>query len=308
MLSVRRLATFQAKRDFRFAIAILLLLLEAVVWFLLVCLPFGWGLEFKRPICDLNDASHWLSPFHPTTQGGWKLDYDAFSLDVIVLVAHLITLIALPIAELAQRGGGNAGQRARTGTGDLTGFTGVAEASLRSSWWFTLLAVGALVFYVGQAVALFRFGVAWAEGVAMNRHNEVAIGVMLHDHINALLYMSITVGLSLGSVIGRWLLAGLSCTSFTIFLMWVLLTLGAFVPPFFVSTYWVFWGTSDSQGQADCDAVFGDSDDFAFARAACDVRTWTFIVGIILLLAAAIGPIIIGLFDYSRVVCLPRRR
>ena len=120
--------------------------------------------------------------------------------------------------------------------------------------------------------------------------------------------MSITVGLTLGSVIGRWLLAGLSCTSFTIFLLWVLLTVGAFIPPFFVSTYWVFWGFEDSQGQADCQSVFGDSDDFAFARAACDVRAGTYIAGIILLLIAALGPIIIGLFDYSRVVCLPRRR
>lgn len=295
----------------------------------------GRGLEFKRPICDIGDASHWLTPFHATTQGGWKLDYDAFSLDVIVLVAHLIILIALPIAELAQRGGGNAGQRDRTGQGDLSGFTGVAEGSLRSAYWFTLLAVGALVFYVGQAVALFRFGVAWAEGVTMGKHNEVAIGVMLHDHINALLYMSITVGLSLGSVIGRWLLAGLSCTSFTIFLLWVLLTVGAFIPPFFVSMYWVFFSFDGSKGQEDCDAVFGNSDDFAFARAACDIRTWTYVVGVVLLLVAALGPIIVGLFgrhhglvnpqccpsivsllttscfdvaDYSRVVCLPRRR
>ena len=67
-------------------------------------------------------------------------------------------------------------------------------------------------------------------------------------------------------------------------------------------------GFEDSQGQADCQSVFGDSDDFAFARAACDVRAGTYIAGIILLLIAALGPIIIGLFDYSRVVCLPRRR
>jgi hypothetical protein len=152
------------------------------------------------------------------------------------------------------------------------------------------------------------FGVAWAEGVSDGKHNEVAVGTMIYDHINAILYMSLTVGLTLGSIVGRWLLAGLSCTSFTIFLVWVLLTIGAFIPPFFVSTYWVFFDFEDSQGQEDCKGVFGDSDDYVVARSACDARAATYIIGIILLLVAALGPIIIGLFDYSRVLCLPRRR
>jgi hypothetical protein len=111
----------------------------------------------------------------------------------------------------------------------------------------------------------------------------------------------------LGSIIGRWLLAGLSCTSFTIFLIWVLLTVGAFIPPFFVSTYWVFFSFEDSQGQKDCKAIFGDTD-FLFARTACDIQAGTYIAAIILILLASLGPVVIGLWDYSRVVCLPRRR
>jgi hypothetical protein len=268
----------------------------------------GWGLEFKRPICDDGKASHWIAPFHATTMGGWKLDYDAFSLEIMVMSAHLFTLVAVPISELAQRGDSSGGRRDRTGQGDLQGFTGVAVGSLRSAWWFALLAVGGLVFYIGQSVALFRFGIAWAEGVSMNKHNEIALGTMLYDHVNAVLYMSITIGLALGSIIGRWLLAGLSCTSFTIFLIWVLFTVGAFIPPFFVSTYWVFFAFEDSQGQKDCQAIFGDSEDFLFARTACDVRAGTYIAAIILLLVAALGPVVVGLWDYSRVVCLPRRR
>jgi hypothetical protein len=256
-----------------------------------------------------GDAEHWIKPFHATSQAGWKLDYDAFSLEIITVAAHILILVALPISELAQRGGGKGGQRDRTGQGNLEGFTGVAAGSLRSAWWFALLAVGGLVFYVGQSIALFRFGIAWAEGITMgNKHNEVAIGTMLYDHVSAVMYMSLTIGLALGSVIGRWLLAGLSCTSFTIFLLWVLLTAGAFIPPFFVSTYWIFWAFEDSTGQKDCQSVFGDSDDFGFARTACDIRTGTYIAAIILLLVAALGPVVIGLWDYSRVVCLPRRR
>ena len=302
------LATFQAKRNFRWAIAIILILFEILLWVLLIGVPWGWGLDFKRPICETKDADHWITPFHATTKAGWKLDYDAFSLEVLVLAAHLFVLVAVPISELAQRGGSAQGRRERTGQGNLEGFTGVAVGSLRSAWWFALLAVGGLVFYIGQSVALFRFGVAWAEGVAANKHNEVAVGTMLYDHVNAVLYMSLTVGLALGSIIGRWLLAGLSCTSFTIFLIWVLLTVGAFIPPFFVSTYWVFFSFEDSAGQKDCQSLFGDSDDFAFARAACDVRAATYISAIILILVAALGPVFVGLWDYSRVVCLPRRR
>ena len=41
---------------------------------------------------------------------------------------------------------------------------------------------------------------------------------------------------------------------------------------------------------------------------ACDVRAGTYIAAIILLIVAALGPIGIGLVDYARVVCLPRRK
>lgn len=68
----------------------------------------------------------------------------------------------VPVSLNFQRGGGNAGQRDRTGAGTLQGYTGVAVGSLRSAWWFTALSVGALSIYVGQAVALFTFGYVWA--------------------------------------------------------------------------------------------------------------------------------------------------
>jgi len=266
-------------------------------------------MNFKRPVCELDATKHWISPFHATTHGGWKLDYDSLVLEIIVIASHIFCLFAVPISEMAKRGGGggNGGKRPRTGQGDLEGFTGVAVGSLRSSWWFALLSVGGLVFYIGQAVALFRFGIAWAEGVTMDRHNEVAVGTMLYDHVNAVLYMSLTIGLALGSIIGRWLLAGLSCTSFTIFLIWCMLTIGAFIPPFFVSTYWVFFSFEGSKGQKDCKSIFGDTE-FLFARTACDIQAGTYIAAIILILTASLGPVVIGLWDYSRVVCLPRRR
>jgi len=302
------LATFQSKRNFRWAIALLLLLLETLLWLLLIGVPWGFGALFKRPICEVGDAEHWIAPFYATTKAGWKLDWDAFSLEILVLFSHSLILVAVPISQLARRGGGEQGRRQRTGQGDLEGFTGVAVGSLRSAWWFALLSIGGLLFYIGQSVALFRFGVAWAEGVSMDKHNEIALGTMLYDHVNAVLYLSLTIGLTLGSIIGRWLLAGLSCTSFTVFLVWVILTVAAFIPPFFVSTYWVFFAFEGSKGQEDCKAVFGDLDEFLFARTACDLRAGTYIAAIILLLLAAIGPIVVGLWDYSRVVCLPRRR
>lgn len=275
---------------------------------LLIGVPWGFGLTFKRPVCEDGAASHWITPVYQTTYGGWKDDYDANALDVLVIVCHGLIAVAVPISELFQRGGGQQGRRDRSGGGKVEGYTGVAVGSLRSAWWFAALAVGALVFYVGQAVAGFRFGIAWAEGIAMGKHDEVAVGTMLYDHVNAVLYLSITIGLALASIIGRWLLAGLSCTSFTIFLLWVVLTAGAFIPPFFVSSYWVFFSFEGSQGQKDCQSVFGDSNDFLFARTACDVRAATYITGIVLILIAVLGPIVIGLIDYSRVVCLPRRR
>jgi len=286
----------------------MLLLVETLLWVLLIGVPWRFGLHFSRPICEQGAAKHWISRFYPTTLGGWKSDYDAFALEIIIMASHALIAIAVPIASRARFRAGGSRRRERVGTSDLGGFTGVAVGSLRSTWWFTLLSVGSLVFYVGQAVAAFRFGVAWAQGVSKNEFNEIALGSMLYNHVNAVLYMSLTIGLALGSIVGRWLLAGLSCTSFTIFLVWVLLTVGAFIPPFFVSTYWVFFSFEGSQGQKDCQSTFGDSDEYAFARTACDIRAGTYIVGIILIVAAALGPIFIGLVDYSRVACLPRRR
>jgi hypothetical protein len=231
----------------RWAIALIILLLEITLWVVLIGVPWGFGLNFKRPVCEPGAAEHWITPVYQTTYGGWKDDYDASALEVVVVVAHGLIAIAVPISEMVQRGGGRKGRRGRTGGGQVEGYTGVAVGSLRSAWWFAALAVGALVFYVGQAVAGFRFGIAWAEGIAMGKHDEAVVGTMLYDHVNAVLYMSLTVGLTLASIIGRWLLAGLSCTSFTIFLLWVGLTLGAFIPPFFVSSYWLFFKFEDSQ-------------------------------------------------------------
>lgn len=303
------LATFQAKRNFRWAIALILILLEVVLWVVLIGLPWNFGLDFKRPICEDGDADHWFPPVYATTKAGWKLDYDATCLDIIVIVSHVVIAIGVPISMLAgQRGGGTKGRRDRTGGGKVEGYTGVAVGSLKSAWWFALISIGGLVFYTGQAVAAFRFGVAWANGVAANEHSESQVGTMLYDQVNAILYISMTVGLTLASIIGRWLLAGLSCTSFTIFLLWIVLTVGAFIPPFFVGTYWLFFNFEESRGQEDCQAVFGDENKYAFARAACDIRAITYIVGIVLILGAVLGPVFLGLFDYSRVVCLPRRR
>ena len=302
------LATFQSKRNLRWAIALILLLLEVLLWVLLIGVPWQFGAGLPRPICESGKAEHWIAPFWAQTLAGWKSDYDAFLMEVIVLVSHLIIAIAVPIAAMERRGGGETGRRERTGTGNLEGYTGVAVGSLRTSWWFAALSVGAIVFFVGQAVAAFRFGAAWADGVGINTYNEIAIGAMLHDQINAILYMSLTIGLALASIVGRWLLSGLSCTSFTIFLIWMLFAVAAFIPPFFVSSDWLFWSFEDSAGQKDCAAIFGDGDDELFARSACDVRAGTYIAGIILILISILGPIFIGLIDYARVVCLPRRR
>ena len=288
------LATFQAKRDFRWAIALILLLLEFVVWILLVGVPWGFGTGMPRPICETGTADHWISPFWGTSEGGWKADWDAFALDVLTMSAHLVIAVAVPISELAQRGGGKKGSRDRAGGGQVEGYTGVAVGSLRSAWWFGSLSVGALVLYVGQSIAAFRFGFAWSDGVLKHEHDEVVVADMLVKHVDALFYMSMTVGLTLGSVVGRWLLAGLSCTSFTIWLIWVLFTVGGFIPPFFVSSYWLFWSLDGSEGQKNCKDIF-DGTSHDFAKAACDIRTWTYIVGICLILVAVVGPIFIGL-------------
>ena len=296
----------------RYLGAILLVIVEIVLYVLLIGVPWMFGMNFPRPICETGDAKHWVGPFTEETKGGWKKDYDAFYLEVLIIGSHIFILIIPPILSRVGMGrgagGGDNGRSRATGEAGDVGYTGVAVESLRTGWWLSALVLGGIVLYLGTAVAEFRYGYAWAEGVIHNRFDEVALGSMIIDSIDALLYLSITVGLTLGSVVTRWLLSGLSCTSFTIFVFWVIFAVSAFIPPFFVSTYYVFFAFEDSKGQENCQSIFGDSSDYLFARTACDVQAGTYIAGIILLLVAVGGPIFLGLWSYVTVLRKSRRR
>ena len=288
-----------------------MLILETVTYLLLIGVPWFFARDFPRPICETGKPKHWITPFTDDTMGGWKRDIDAFYLEITVLLSHFLILISLPIlARIGNRGsrGGDTGRDRTTGEGSNVGYTGVAVESLRTGWWLSALVLGGVSIYLGTAVAEFRFGYAWAEGVVHNRFDEVALGTMISDSIDALLYLSITVGLTLGSVVTRWLLSGLSCTSFTIFIFWIIFAIAAFIPPLFVSTYYVFWSFEDAKGQENCQAIFGDDKDYLFARTACDVQAGTYIAGIILLIVAVAGPITLGLISYFKVLRKSRRR
>ena len=306
------LATFKSKRNLRWAVASLLVIVEVVLYVLLIGVPWMFGMNFPRPICETGGAEHWIGPFTEETNGGWKKDYDAFYLEIMTLGSHILILIIPPILSrismIRGNGGGATGRSRTTGEGGDVGFTGVATESLRTGWWLSALVLGGIVLYLGTAVAEFRYGFAWAEGVIHNRFDEVALGSMIIDSIDALLYLSITIGLTLGSIVTRWLLSGLSCTSFTIFIFWVIFAVSAFIPPFFVSTYYVFFAFEESKGQENCQSIFGDSSDYLFARTACDVQGATYIAGIILLIVAVGGPIVLGLYSYVTVLRKSRRR
>lgn len=278
ILSWQMLATFVAKRSFRFTIALLLILVELVLWVVLIGVPWNFGMNFGRPICEATKSFWLFDPVWAGPEGGWKADWGPSLLEYVVLICHFFTLVAIPLSMLFKRGGGRTGQREREGAGQLDGWTGVAVKSLRTSYWFTALACGALVIFGGQAVADFRFGIAWAAGVTKNEFNTAAVGTATYDAINALLFLSLTIGFALASIAGRWLLAGLSCTSFVIFLIWCGITLGGFMPLFIVSSWWIFFSIDSDQGSKDCAAIFETtSGGYEFARTACDVRTWSYI-------------------------------
>ena len=91
------MATFKAKRNLRWAIAILLLILETVTYLLLIGVPWFFARDFPRPICETGKPKHWITPFTDDTMGGWKRDIDAFYLEITVLLSHFLILISLPI-------------------------------------------------------------------------------------------------------------------------------------------------------------------------------------------------------------------
>ena len=75
------------------------------------------------------------------------------------------------------------------------------------------------------------------------------------------------------------------------------------------SSYFLFFSTDGGKNEEDCDAIFGtSSNEYEFAQAACTVRMWSYITGIILIVISILGPVILGLIDYTKVLMLPRRR
>ena len=87
-----------------------------------------------------------------------------------------------------------------------------------------------------------------------------------------------------------------------------MITLFGFAPAFYFSSYWVFFSIGDDEGSRDCDVLFQDTDanSYEFARVACVVRTWSYIVGIALIGVGALGPIVLGSLEFLPALCQPR--
>ena len=165
----------------------------------------GLGLHVQAAHCETGDAEHWIA-LCAHVQGRLEA-----RLRCLLTRSHGARLartrhgVRSHLRARAARRFGTGPSRAHR-PGQLEGFTGVAVGSLLGVVVCAARRGRPRVLH-GQSVALFRFGVAWAEGVAANKHNELSIGAMLYDHVNAVLYLSITIGLALASIIGRWLLA-----------------------------------------------------------------------------------------------------
>jgi hypothetical protein len=114
--------------------------------------------------------------------------------------------------------------------------------------------------------------------------------------------------LVLGTVVARWMLDTFSCESFVVFLLWFLFCAAAFLP--LIVFYGIGYFTDQNDHVADCKVFIDatDADANGFERGVCDVRFWTFLFGIVLLIGVVSSMFLFGLVQSIPMWTRPIRR
>lgn len=300
-------ATSEASRQKRLQFGFLAFVSSLFMYILFIAGP--WGIlegKLPRPHCESGKPGHGFKTalFFEGTTGGWKADWDAQYFEAAAVIAQLVVLLLLPLSSVSILNSCNRCLRRNNGNRSR-GFpviTGFVETSRRyriaQSTFLPGVVIGGIIIIFGQAMAGARFGMAWAEGVVglSDRHefNEVELSAQIFDQTLANIYATVAIGLVLGAAMQRYLINGVGCYSFGLFLLWVLFITAAVCLFILYHTVRPIFHLNDSV--ADCDTVFPDTG-YGFERLTCRIRWGTFLAGAGIILAVMLIMTVLGCID-----------
>ena len=174
--------------------------------------------------------------------------------------------------------------------------------SARTRLYTAIVALGAVVLYVGQAWAATVFGHEWAEavlGTSETAWTASQFGEAVMSKALGAVGIASTVGLVLACVLARWVLApGKSQTSCYIFLIWAALASLTFIPLLVIDG---FKFLNRDEFSANCDNLV----DYSPEEVACRARYWFYISGSVIVFLPIVVMVGAGLIRYSNVLCTP---
>jgi hypothetical protein len=293
----------------------LVAILNSTLWMVLaVWSTWGiWSPRLGRPLCEQGtDADLTFMNFgYPKSQGGWKPDWDVYILEAFVLAAQYIIFFAIPLSRSIRAGQGSSeGDRLSPALAPYR----PANVSRRERWirvtsaaasggsYVFAIILAAVSIIVGNAYVGSVFGNAWARAVAMETvdgkalpWNEKMIAEYIYDMNLGTLLSMLAVGLIFGVVATRYMFDAATCASWQVFAVWIVLGIGGFAFP--VIFYGIDYFTDSSTHVADCKIFDDGSSNFGLEKGACDVRFWTFLVGILIMAGIVVLLTFFGLMD-----------
>eukprot|EP00966_Prymnesium_polylepis_P054516 1260299-Prymnesium_polylepis.1 len=271
------------------------MVINAIVWMVVaVWVPWGvWAPRLGRPICDQGvDDDMYL--FYKKTQGGWKPDTSCLFLEVMVILAQVFILFAIPVARKCAADDASFNTRAyHNKDRDQTSWIGVIRTARGNCMFIFATVVGLIVIITGNAFSSSLFGDAWARAVAGESvpWNERTIAGFIYDMNIGVIVSVLAGGFVLAVVVGRWMFESFTCESLQIFVVWIIFAMGAFLP--IITFYSVTYFTDKNRHTDDCE-IFPEGGDYNSERNSCDVRwfvvaTGTALLGLVVVVMAFLG-------------------
>ena len=277
-------ATKVAKRNRRWIILLLIIILAAIFLGLFLWGPFGMGYRMGSPVCEAAAGRRMSEDFRIVAgaKGGWKDDWEPTFVEILCLGWLIVCLVLLPLARNAS-GFFSAGRAVQDSSGAKPGSARahVDRASLRTGSNFAIASLGTVCLVLAFAITGTVFGYAWVKatmGKEVKWSAEATSGLVYNHALDALFIM-VACGMVLAAIQGRWTITGYgSCQGICLpILVWVLM---AFLPVILILAVIgleIFVDREANTGECE---IF----DGGFDGASCFVKWILLIVGAILIL------------------------
>jgi hypothetical protein len=236
---------------------------------------------------------------------GWEEDTEANALEWLTMWFLLIVILILPISKTGLFSTNYAA--AYSGGGDSEFSLNIVAGARRTRKFMAMVIAGTLIALIGQAFAAIVFGEAWAEAIVTPTQEGAVFSDA--DSFSEVVYtktvgayaLSVTGGIAMASVLGRWLFGGRSFCACMALVLWLLLALSALLPVLILDGI-TFDRTKFNE---ECKEAFGTD---SAKKTRCEVRFWAYVTGLITIFVPLVLMFIYCLFRNAFTVCTARSR